>query len=382
MRHAIGLALLLSGAAVAPAAAQDASEQEIIVTGKRLDDTERALKECLARKCPPLEDMAATLAHAENQFVAGQYDAARRTLSSSLGRNRKHADRYPVAVSGMYRAHSRISIHMGEGEDHERSAFGIVQALKAGLPETDTRVLIGQFDVAQMHANMGRHHSAVRVYDMIARDARAIGATVLAGQAEIRGAWMSYLYSRDPGGKVKLRTLAGESDPKLRTIALGAKILLARIDKMEGGSGASDALVSELAAASFQRTLISAPPMQPIQEGYLGDKTTSGNYYEGDPWHHSTGETGKETWIDVGFRVRADGRVEDAEILRSSGHTDWTKPVLTSISGRVYTPSNSNEDDYRVERYSYTSLKMDVTGTRLRRHSGDYRIEQIDLTSR
>ena len=57
--------LLLTGVSL-PAAAQNESKREIVVTARSLKDTEADLKACLARKCPPDQDIKATLAHAEN----------------------------------------------------------------------------------------------------------------------------------------------------------------------------------------------------------------------------------------------------------------------------------------------------------------------------
>ena len=82
-------------ALASPALAQSEPEergQTIIVTGTPLSQTERALRDCIARRCPPDQDVAASLAHAENQFVAGDYEGARRTTKASLGRNNRHAE--------------------------------------------------------------------------------------------------------------------------------------------------------------------------------------------------------------------------------------------------------------------------------------------------
>ena len=99
-------ALLLLLILAAPAAAQQspAPDEEILVTGKSLGVTARELQECLARNCPPDEDIAATLAHAENLFVAGDYDNARSVLRASVGRNDDEAEDFPVEVSYLNRA--------------------------------------------------------------------------------------------------------------------------------------------------------------------------------------------------------------------------------------------------------------------------------------
>ena len=113
---ALGMALTL--ALAAPAQAED-----IVVTGKSLKQTEADLRACLERKCPPDEDIKATLAHAENLFVSGDYKNSRATLKDSLGRNRKHGEAFPVPVSDLLRANGRISEQMGEAKDFQLSVL-------------------------------------------------------------------------------------------------------------------------------------------------------------------------------------------------------------------------------------------------------------------
>src|SRR5688500_17953455 len=124
-RYLLPLLALSSVAQAQAEAPNEGSGQTIIVTGTSLSQSERDLRDCLARNCPPDEDIEATLAHAENLFVAGDYERARRTTKASLGRNSRHADRFPVEVSNLYRAGSRIAVHLGEGKDFEQTILGI-----------------------------------------------------------------------------------------------------------------------------------------------------------------------------------------------------------------------------------------------------------------
>ncbi|HEY5722857.1 MAG TPA: hypothetical protein VIT45_11100 [Allosphingosinicella sp.] len=67
MKHLCFLSLL---ALAAPASAQCGDEspgETIIVTGTSLAQTERNLRDRIARECPPEEDIAATPAHVENR---------------------------------------------------------------------------------------------------------------------------------------------------------------------------------------------------------------------------------------------------------------------------------------------------------------------------
>ena len=93
MRTALLIALL--AATPAPAFAQNTQPQtqsggqEVTVTGRRLQDYRDRLRACIARGCPPNEDVDASLALAEVEFESGAYQEARRTILQSLDRNRR-----------------------------------------------------------------------------------------------------------------------------------------------------------------------------------------------------------------------------------------------------------------------------------------------------
>ena len=85
MMHRTGI-LLFALASASPALAQQQRAEDpqdnaaIVVTGTPLAESAKRLKDCIARHCPPKEDIDASLAHAENQFIAGDY------LTALLGR--------------------------------------------------------------------------------------------------------------------------------------------------------------------------------------------------------------------------------------------------------------------------------------------------------
>ena len=54
---------------------------------------------------------------------------------------------------------------------------------------------------------------------------------------------------------------------------------------------------------------------------------------------------------------------------------------MASISGRIYAPLGDPTGSYRVERYTYTSLWEDRTGTRLKQRSANARVEMLDLSA-
>jgi hypothetical protein len=371
------IALLPLLALGSPALAQDDDSrgQTIIVTGTPLSQTERALRDCIARHCPPEEDIAASLAHAENQFVAGDYQAARRTTKASIGRNDRYAGQFPVQVSSLYRAGSRIAAHLGEGHDYEQSTWGIKRALKEGLQRGDVRLIGADLEVAGMFAALGRTEAARAKYRSAAEDAAAIGRPDLAALARMRLAWLSVLEHQEPYARRQLQEIAADLRPETKAARLSALVLLARLDRATGKTASSDALIQELRGAGFPKPVLLFAPeirLNRFMED-MGEMTASRRLLASQNYD--------DRWIDVGFRVTPEGRVDEVDILRGKGATEWAKPVLASIAGRIYSPSEGNVGGtYRVERYTFTSLWEERTASHLRQRSPNARVEFLDLT--
>jgi hypothetical protein len=368
---------LLALSAPAFAADDDPNQQTIVVTGTSLSQTDRNLRECIARHCPPDEDVAATLAHAENQFVAGDYEGARRTTKASLGRNNRFDKQYPVPVSNLYRAGSRIAAHLGEGHDFEQSTWGIKRALKAGLPDDDIRLVGADLEVAGMFASLGRTESARVKYENAAADAVRLNRPDLAAIARLRLAWLSQLEGDTQLARHKLNEIAADTRPETKAARLSALVLLARLDRQAGKTSSSDALIAELRGAGFEKPVLLFAPEIKMSSRQVEEGS------QGETLRLMPTQNFEDRWIDVGFWVTPEGHVSDMEILRSKGPTYWSKPVLDSIGGRIYSPVNTANTDgvYRVERYTFTSLWEERTGTHLRQRSANARVEYMDLTS-
>lgn len=378
------LTALLSASAPLAAQPQPEDKQDaIIVTGRSLGDTARRLAECLARKCPPNEDIDASLAHAENLFVAGEYKQARSTSKTSLGRNRKHAARFPVDVSDLERANGRISAHLGEGYDYQYSTWGIRRALKQGLPDTDPRLIGASLEIASMLFSTGRTQLAQQTYSAAELDALKIGRRDLAATARLRSAWVDHLDGNPADAKRKLNAIAQSADPMERVPRIAAMVLLARLDRAAGLTTGADKLVAELAGAKLKQPfLIYMPPIELAQKDVFKAVRDSPRDGLSDLAALPT-DTFEDKWIDVGFWVQPDGRVTDLEILRKRGETGWSKPLMKALGGRIYSATDANgvEGTYRIERYSYTSFWDRRTGTRIRQRGADSRVEFLDLTA-
>lgn len=378
--HRIGplASAFMAAFAAFPAGAQDAGsgDQTIVVTGRSLDESGRALAECLARNCPPNEDIDATLAHAENLFVAGDYKAARQATLAAIARNRRHAAAYPVAVADLYRANGRIAAHLGEGRSYESSTNAVARALRAGVPEADLRVIGAELEKAAMYASLGRIERARQIYARMQSKAHRLGRDDIAANIRLRSAWLHQLENEEVFARAELKEIAADQTPAAKTARAAAQVLLAQLDRERGRKVATGALAGQLRELSGNRPVLLFSPRvnTPTNAAAMGR--------EGSGLRRMPMQQFEKQWVDIGFRIGPEGRVGDVELLRSEGSTDWAKPLLQAIEGRLYSPVHGSEGHYRVERYSLTSLwDYTATGTHRRQRSPQARIEMLDLTA-
>ena len=409
MRHA-PFALLLASALAVPAfaAPDDKVGSAVVVTGLRLSESERALKECVARKCPVDEDVAATLRHAENLFVAGRYQQARNTLYAGRDRTRRFAKTYPVQVSTVTRAIATVSAHLGEPEAYQLSTIDTLDVLKAGLPRDDARVLEARVEVASMFARLGRIEAAEQTFRAVAARARELDLVRIQGFAELR---MAVLYEQlaegDPGiyEKAARDAVAGivnNPDPRYAVFVKAARVLEARKLARKGDAKAFDAVLADVRSigATDLPVLVYAPPIEQLREAIHGayqaisnsgpeqrDRFTAGAGVPSQTEYSRLPlQLFDDQWVDVGFYVTPDGRTADIGILRTSPKLEtesWVKPVFKSIALRRYLPLKRDANDpgiLRVERYTLTSLMEERIGTRIRQRSPEPRLEVLDLS--
>lgn len=389
----VGARRLLVGCCVfaataATAQTQDQAESAIVVTGQRLADSENALQDCLSRECPPAEDIAATLAHAENLFIAGEYRDARQTLRSGIKRNRRHRSELPDAVAGLYRANSRISRHLGNLRDYRFSALEVRDVLNEAYGAEHFRTIVAEIAVADSRLVSGYPDEADRIYrragnralhgemPKVAAYARLRQGMLLAMRANAMGISSDAEKARDI-----LDQLARNADPALAEISLIAAVQLARIDRSLGDGGSTDALVARYLG---QRGL--AYPLllssDPIDMSALSRRDRN----RVNSSSQRVSQTGREEWVDIGFLIGTDGRVSEVEVLRSSSQVGWPELVIASIESRRYAPLNADDPDldgqlYRIERYSLNAALDRNTGSGLSggRNLGA-RIVRLDIT--
>lgn len=372
------------------ALATPALAQDIVVRGKPLSETAADLEACLKRNCPPNEDIKASLAHAENLFVNGDYKTAQRTLHASVGRNRKHGKAYPVEVSDLLRANGRVAEHMGEGRDYQLSTLGMRDTLRDSFGKDDFRTLVADVEVGDSRAKLGFPEEAERIYRDVERRALAAKQYRVASFARLRLATLARTrFDAEPTGAnrreldKRLGLLIDSPLPGGDEFVLAAKVLRARIDRKGGSAASTDDLVREFAArGGADRPMLLYS--EPLSRTDANERSQADGDSSRPAWTRvSTNRRGQ--WVDVGFWIGPDGKVADVEILRSSGDDDWAKPVIANVGRRVYAPLKAAGDNtpgfYMIERYTLTARVTDgETGTRLRTREDKPRIERLDLT--
>lgn len=405
MRRLVFLAPLAATLSVAPALAAEA-DGPIIVTGQPLTETAAALSACVARACPPDQDIAATLAHAENQFLAGRYKDARTTLLRSIGRNKDEARAFPVPVSDLYRANGRVAEHVGEARSYQSSVLAMRDTLRDGLDRNDPRVLGAQIEVGDSRAKLGFPDEAERIYKDVERQALAGGQNRIAMYARLRQAVLAQVGAEDSNlssdrkhARAMLEGIIADPLPGTDDLRLVAQVSLARMDRKAGREDSTNALLRQFAAegGTSRPILISASPIKlpgidtmrnPATQS-LADSTTTAGFLAiaaGDTSRRLVALNSLGKWADVGFWVTPSGKVSDIEVLRSSGGTGWLDPVTTHLESRIYAPLKAGSDGvnpgfYMVERYSLTARWTDdATGTHMRRREFTPRIERLDIT--
>lgn len=385
MRQSLFLAFLAAWPASAMAQQPEAPPQgqDIVVTGARIQDYRDRLAACLARNCPPNEDIDATTALAEMLFMAGEYREARTTIRASLGRNRDEARNYPEPVSDLYRANARVARHLGLDRDAQFSTRDILRTLQAGLPVEDHRHFGARMEIAQSLMAFGQYPAARRELRRLAEIARAAGRADVAAVAELRALWVDYLeYPR--GSTIRdLTALSVRTGPENRISAIGAKMLLIRIYGERGDTGRVDALLAELRQTNPQRRQLLFAPLYQLTISEDSSQTEGGLPLAGRSMDTTLARRAgnfDDMWIDVAFWVQPDGRVNDLQIVRKRGNPDWADPLLQSIRGRRYAAIPGTEPTYRLERYTYTSGYEVRGGTHIAQRSPRARVEYFDLT--
>lgn len=364
----------------------------ITVIGPRLDESERRLRACIARGCPPNEEIDATLAHAEAQFVAGNYRDARATVRSGVARNRRFAKTAPEPVADLLRADARIAAHLGFSEKARQGMMASEGVLRDAFGEIDARSIAGRIATADAWLSQRRFQAALEGYRAAEHLAKRSGNARLEGLALLRraslDAQLSIARSGD-GRPESLERMLDRREPELRMFVNAARVVDARLQLRRGKPDAMEAVIAAARQDAGAEPLLLHMPVIVLDE--TGDRVVdklSGRRAAPLPSAQSSllKVSVEDNWGDFGFWVGPDGRVREPELLRGGSRLsgEWPKLVITSLAGRRYAPTTLPADDpgsYRVERFTMTSDFVQGIKSRIRERSAQRKLVRLDLTA-
>ena len=369
------------------AAPPDAASSDIVVTAQSLTDTQNALRDCIARHCPPSEDIRASLVHAENQYVAGAYADARQTVSASLRRNRRQPGASATDVASLFRVHSRLSAHLGQETQQRRSLVDMRETLRDALGDADPQTLAARIEVADGLAAMGIMSNARRAYMDVAADADRLSLPRIAAFTRIRLANLVMANADADSSsadvrmaRAQLEAIAANGAAAGQDMALVAAVLMYRFDKSRGDETGLQQVIARYAAM----TGVTAPVLmwsEPIQ---LPSTITDAPRDNAGVTHSNQYNSG--AWIDVGFWIEPDGKVSNVEVLRqSTRQASWSSAVERAIQTRRYIPTRGQNGafspgQYQIERYTLTADSSLCIASHLQCHNGTPRVQQMNLT--
>lgn len=380
-RRCMALNLLVMGSSVALAqTAAPLDRNEIVVVGAKIADLQADVERCEAGKCTVREDVIATVRFAEAAFLEGKYFDAHKALGKAVARTKKDADSDPFAVAELQTARANVARHYGEPRDAWRATGAVARLLERHAPGSPTAMLAR---MRLIDANFRRDFGPYNINQLQALSQEALEANqpLIALRADLSHASMLFRSRRREEARDLLSRIVASPVPNSGFLRLSAEILAMRLDLHDGDTSRVDTLIARLSEEQkrFGPTLVWAPEMP----------TPRGSVYAGarDQPPGSGGQsfaTVPLRWVDIGFAIGPDGRVESVDVLRGSSSPGWAKPLTVAIAKRRYTPAADPDDltgRYRIERYTLTADLMIPTGSRIRSRAGAPRFERLDLTA-
>lgn len=375
------ITLLLTGLLVQTAAANP--DETITVTGQRIA-REYAL--CARGGCTPARDANATLAQAEQLLLAGNYKASRAALWGALRRTAGAAKTQPLVVSALYDADSTLALHLGDHVDARRSGLKSVALLRDAYGENDPRAIAARVRSGDVESKVGGPDgiaNADRAYAGAVRAARTAGLSMLADAITLRRAYLLASRGQAAAAQAQLARYADDAAAPAR-LRLQAAVLGARVARDQGDAQTADRLIDHVGRqpAGTKPLLLSAPDIanSAVARAIAGDKWGDD---QANAFRPRAGAYQPLRWIDMGFWIRPDGRVEEVEILRGSPVRDWATPVLRAAAARRYAPVDSAAGDpgrYRIERYTLTAEIVKPIDSLIARRAGPPVLRWLDIT--
>ncbi|MEO1045188.1 MAG: hypothetical protein AAFX04_07100 [Pseudomonadota bacterium] len=378
------------------AAPSDGSDV-IVVFGYTIEEARQELEECLARNCPPDEDIAATINLANAEFLGGEYRDARRTLSYGKNRNEKHVSDWPQEMANLYSAQATVDLHLGYGLEYERATRKASNALRDYQPDELRKELQARLSLADARViNAGYWRSAESIYNTVQKRAEAAGYDDIAAFAVLRKAALDLARAEPRNHRTILRRVQRDmtefqTDPDLTpqlrqsANALFLRASLALGEKDEASQKIRPALSSEGKPLLIRREPINLQQSAQQEAAELNNGINANN---AAVTFLSTASF-EDTWADIRYLVNPDGTVSDIIVLRSEGGDpfNWQERVKESIATQVYAPlpafkNGTQRAGIVIERFTFTSrypALPSTTGSLIRRRTGMPIVERLEL---
>lgn len=362
--------------AVAPSA--QSQDPDVVVVARNVEGAKQVLDACIARRCPPDQEIKAALVYATRQFLAGDYAASRKTLLTSRHRNATFDKTYPVEVSDLHRALTTLSNLDGRPDGARISSLNATDALRAGLSPDDPLILVQRLDTARQLAREGRIIGATQIINDVAGKANKKRYYGVEAQALFQGAGLYAAlanFNSDYRGAAKQwrNRIAQRREAEFTEYRDALSLLDAQIAAMAAKKGARQQVLTDVRPVGGGAAILLDEPVVHFAASENGRKGFDG------------GNTEPE-WADVAFWVRPDGSVAAVKVIGRSKSPpgSWLERKLTAVAGRRYAPLKRPANDpglYRVERYSMVYSLGTSRGSRIPTRSGEGQLETTDVTS-
>lgn len=342
-------------------------EPAITVTGINPEVTRKALEQCLTMHCPPSVDIELSMTHAEAQLVSGDAKGARQTLMKSRGRNKRYAALLPVPVSNLLALDADVAALDGLKNYSRIGNIDALSALKKGASPDGRRIAMQRLVIGQIFMREGRFTSAVRMFDAVAKQARASGWPDIQGSAMFLGltfyaiaASVNPAYADEAHRRyTALRSTTEPAMTPMRDGSVALEIKLALIDK----NADVDAV---LAKANFAP--VKTPFMVTMPPVILPAALPGGQ------------------WVDFGFRINRQGAVEDVEPIAKASQASggWISQAQQALASRRYLPLDLPPDSpglWRRERLMIVTERIAGDRSRMRTERGAPTLRMIDLSN-
>jgi hypothetical protein len=347
----------------------------ITVTATRLSDLAADAERCAKQGCPTRKDIAVSVAYASALFDDGKYLDAKAILARTVARTKAAAKAEPLALSTLYQAQATLAQHEGDQDTVKSATWASSEVLRDALPGDSLALLTADLRIADWQFRTGdKTGAALRYADITAR----AGAREIGDVAALRRAITLEALGQRNEAQLLLESLAARTGPEAATVRRAALATAAKMASDADDSHRADALVARLVAEpEGTEPMLVASAELPRPGRQTPDRLELVGVDRGAQGSALVGLR----WVDIGYWIKPDGRVDDVRFLRGSPRLGWAQPLVGYINSRRYSPVTGGAGHYKVERYTLTANYGTPIGSLIRRRGSNMRYEVMAVTA-